>query len=161
MKEELENLKITEAAEVDIPLNNVMINCKSKNFQGGEDMTEVADMEKAEPKEVVPQKDECTGVNIPEEGSPREEENSENKNPTTVAAEASKKNKKKKKKVAPATSEEIGKKGDGDEKKEKAKVLGEIDDNKGENVAEVKPFNVAFYPQNLFLLKGLKPYLVK
>ena len=87
-----------------------------------------------------PQKEVFKKGNSPEEGAPLEEENSENKNPTSAAAEASKKNKKKKKKAAPATSEDIGKKGEGVEKKEEAKeVLGEVDDNKGENAAEVKP----------------------
>ena len=116
-------------------------------------MKEEADTEKAESKEVVPQekdgsppqKDVCEEVNIPEEGTPLDEENSENKNPTTAAAEASKKNKKKKKKVAPATSEEVGKKGEGVEKKEEAKeVLGEINDKEGENTAEVKPSALLF-----------------
>ena len=119
-------------------------------------MKKTADMEKAEPTEVVPQEKDVSPpqkeeVNTPEEGTPLEEENSENKNPTTAAAEASKKNKKKKKKPAPATSEEIGKKGDGDEKKEEAKgVLGEIDDNKGENAAEVKPLVLLFIPKTCF-----------
>merc|ERR1719362_2036086 len=85
-----------------------------------------------------PQKEVFKKGNSPEEGAPLEEENSENKNPTS-AAEASKKNKKKKKKAAPATSEDIGKREGGGEESEEAKeVLGEVDDNKGENAAEVE-----------------------
>ena len=148
VKEALENLKIIGAAKVDIPIKVVISNfCKSKNFQGGENPEEATDTEKAESKEVMaqeknlspPQKEVFKKGNSPEDGVPLEEENSENKNPTS-ATEASKKNKKKKKKAAPATSEDIGKKGEGVEKKEEAKeVLGEVDDNKGENAAEVKP----------------------
>merc|ERR1712037_763994 len=58
---------------------------------------------------------------------------SENKNPATGAEAAKKNKKKKKKKAAPATSEEAEKKGE-----EVKEVLGEIDDNKGENAAEVE-----------------------
>ena len=97
-------------------------------------------------KEVSPsQKDESEEVNAPEERTPVEEDNSENKNPASGAAEASKKNKKKKKKAAPTNSEEIDKKGVAVEKKEELKeVLGEINDNKGENALEVKSFQLLY-----------------
>ena len=162
VKEALENLKIIEAGKVDIPIKVIISQfCKSKNFQGGENTEEATNTEKAEPKEVVPQeknlsppqKEVFKEGNTPEEGAPLEEENSENKNPTS-AAEASKKNKKKKKKAAPATSEDIGKKGEGVEKKEDAKeVLGEIDDNKGENAAEVKLLALLFIPKTSFFCR--------
>jgi len=108
------------------------------------DETTLSDLEKAKadvPKEVecevkdlsLPQKEECKEVDDAEEIIPLEKKNSENKNPAT-GAEASKKNKKKKKKAAPATSEEADKKGEGVKKE----VLGEIDDNQGENAAEVE-----------------------
>ena len=93
-------------------------------------------------EEVSPsQKDESEEINAPEERTPVEEDNSENKNP----AEASKKNKKKKKKAAPTNSEEIDKKGVAVEKKEELKeILGEINDNKGENALEVKSFQLLY-----------------
>ena len=93
-------------------------------------------------EEVSPsQKDESKEINAPEERIPVEEDNSENKNP----AEASKKNKKKRKKAAPTNSEDIDKKGVAVEKKEELKeILGEINDNKGENALEVKSLELLY-----------------
>ena len=96
---------------------------------------EKADVESQGKDLSLPQKDDCKEVNVAEERFPLEKENSENKNPATGAEAAKKNKKKKKKKAAPATSEEAEKKGE-----EVKEVLGEIDDNKGENAAEVKPF---------------------
>ena len=90
----------------------------------------------------LPPKDECKDVHAAEEIVPLDKEDSENKNPAS-SAEASKKNKKKKKKAAPATSEEVDKK----EEEVKKEVLGEID-NRGENAAEVKPFEL-LYPRQI------------
>ena len=90
----------------------------------------------------LPPKDECKEVHAAEEIVPLDKEDSENKNPAS-SAEASKKNKKKKKKAAPATSEEVDKK----EEEVKKEVLGEID-NRGENAAEVKPFEL-LYPRQI------------
>ena len=117
---------------------------KSKNVQGAESKDgatesdlerEKADVESQGKDLSLPQKDECKEVNVAEEIIPLEKENSENKNPATGAEAAKKNKKKKKKKAAPATSEEAEKKAE-----EVKGVLGEIDDNKGENAAEVKLF---------------------